>query len=341
MLAAPPLELELFDDLRAVEQPWRALGQCSGNLFGTWDWASLWWDEHGGGRRPVVGLCRDERGSAVAVLPLFLETVGVFRVLRLVGRYSSDELGPVCAPEDRSAAAEALARLLAQAPFEWDVFVGEDMPGEFPWDRVLRGRTLRRGASPVMRLGGRSWDELCQARSRGFREKVRRGERRLHREHRVTWRTTSHLGQLDADLDHLFRLHQARWGSRTSTFAGPDRSLKRRFAAVALERGWLRLRLLELDGRPAAACLNYRFGDAELHYQAGRDPAFDRYGLGFALHTYAIRSAVAEGADRYLLLRGGEAYKLRFADEDPGVVTVGVVKQGAPAEALAAATPAA
>jgi CelD/BcsL family acetyltransferase involved in cellulose biosynthesis len=198
---------------------------------------------------------------------------------------------------------------------------------------VLGARALRRTASPVMHIGGRSWDELCAARSRGFRDKARRGERRLRRDHEVRWRTTGRRGELEADLDHLFRLHGERWGGRATTFAGADRALKRRFAAVALERGWLRLRLLELDGHPAAAFLNYRFGNAELHYQAGRDPAYARYGLGFALHCHAIRSAIAEGAERYLLLRGDEAYKRRFADEDAGVVSVGVVREGAPAEA--------
>jgi CelD/BcsL family acetyltransferase involved in cellulose biosynthesis len=54
-------------------------------------------------------------------------------------------------------------------------------------------------------------------------------------------------------------------------------------------------------------------------YQAGRDPALA--GAGLVLHAHAIRAAQADGLREYRFLRGGEAYKLRFADADRGVRT--------------------
>ena len=60
----------------------------------------------------------------------------------------------------------------------------------------------------------------------------------------------------------------------------------------------------------------------ESNYQAGRDPALDRHSVGLLLHAQAIRETIADGLREYRFLRGGEAYKRRFADLDRGVETI-------------------
>ncbi len=80
--------------------------------------------------------------------------------------------------------------------------------------------------------------------------------------------------RLQDDLTVLFALHRARWGEG-SPFLRFE-AFHREFAAVALERGWLRLWFLELDDRPAAAWYGFRFAGVESYYQAGRDPSAPR-----------------------------------------------------------------
>src|SRR5439155_17070455 len=101
-------------------------------------------------------------------------------------------------------------------------------------------------------------------------------------------------------------------------------SFHREFAQVALDRGWLRLWILELDGRPAAAWYGFRFGGVETYYQSGRDPAADRLAVGFVLLVQTIRAALKDGIREYRFGRGAESYKYRFASEDPGLETVAV-----------------
>ena len=86
---------------------------------------------------------------------------------------------------------------------------------------------------------------------------------------------------LDRDLDALFALHRARWGSTPTDFG--DTPFHRELAREALGRGWLRLWLLELDGRPIAAWHGFQVGAVASYYQAGRDPAFERHSVGFVL----------------------------------------------------------
>ena len=298
--------------LEPPRDEWSRLAQASGNVFGTPEWAETWWRHFGRGRRLLTGGAWDGERLA-AVLPLYVARERPVRVLRFVGHGPGDQLGPVCAAADLPLAADALkeAARLARA----DILLGEQLPGGYAWP----GRVLRRTGSPVLRFEGvGSWDELLAGWSSNLRQRARREPRRLERGHTLVLRGS---GDLDADLDTLFRLHAARWQGG-STFV--DEQFHRDFARISLERGWLRFWLLELDGRPAAAWYGFRYAGAESYYQAGRDPSLDRYSVGFVLLVHTIRAALEDGAREYRFLRGGEGYKYRFTGEDPGLKTVGI-----------------
>src|SRR5207253_37282 len=138
----------------------------------------------------------------------------------------------------------------------------------------------------------------------------------------VEFRLTTDRESLDRDLTTLIELHDARWGETSRAFDPPRDSFHREFAAAALERGWLRLWTLDVDGRPAAAWLGYRMGGAEWYYQAGRDPALEREAVGFVLMAHTVRAALDDGMREYRLLLGGESYKDRLANADHGLETV-------------------
>src|SRR5207302_693016 len=138
--------------------------------------------------------------------------------------------------------------------------------------------------------------------------------------------------------DVLFALHRASRPSGSS-FARPAvEAFHRDFAPLALERGWLRLWFLEVDGTQAGGWYGFRFEGAECYYQLGRDPAFDRLSIGFVLLSHTIRSALEDGQREYRFLRGGESYKYRFADSDPGLETIGLARGARGAAALSAAS---
>ena len=186
----------------------------------------------------------------------------------------------------------------------------------------LGARELQSEPSPVLAIDGMSWDEFLASKSSNFRQQVRRRERKLAEEHDLSFRLADDPARLDADLEVLFRLHEERWGAEGSGALRERRSaFHREFAHIALERGWLRLWLLELGGRPAAAWYGLRFAGRELYYQAGRDPAFERQAVGFVLLAHTVREAMNDGMRVYDFLRGGEGYKDRFTDDDTVVRT--------------------
>jgi len=314
--------LERVDDLESLRGAWSELAERSGSFFATPEWQSLWWKHFGGERELLLTAGWGPDGRLETILPFYVWRTRPLRVVRALGHGPGDELGPIGAPE---AAGPALARWAAGERF--DVLACQQLPGGTPWLHFLPGGTVvARTGSPVLDFEGQSWDEVLAAKSRNFREQVRRRARALERDYDVRYRLVTGADGLDESLDTFFRLHVQRFGpgsiiSRTEAF-------QRDFAAVAAERGWLRLWLLELDDRPAAAWLGFRFASAEFYSQAGRDPAFDSHSVSFVLLAHTIRAALEDGAREYRFLRGDEPYKYRFANADPGLESI-VVARGA------------
>jgi CelD/BcsL family acetyltransferase involved in cellulose biosynthesis len=317
-----PLIVETIGSLDGVRDEWSALATAGGNVFSTWEWASTWWRQRGQDRPLLLYVCRDAGGRLAAILPLYLAARRPVRMARFLGHGPADELGPVCAPADRRAAARALAEAAVRARL--GLLFAELLPGRYPWSDELGGKAVRRDASPAVSLDG--WEPYLARRSANFRQQVRGRERRLARAHALAFRLADDPARLDDDLGLLFRLHEARWGAQSPFLRW--REFHAEFARVALEHGWLRLWFLELDGRPAAAWYGFRFGRVESYYQAGRDLARRDASVGFVLLAHTIREAAGDGMREYRFLRGGEPFKSRFADVDPGLETV-VVTRGA------------
>ncbi len=317
------LRIEPVGELTEIEDAeWDRLAQRCGNLFATREWISTWWAVFGFRGSLMSFICRRPDGSLVALLPMYVSSGGPNRELRFLGHREADLLGPVCAPRDRLAVGEAMRRVLHESRARFDVFVGDDLPEQGGWGSMLGAHRIRRTCSPVLRAGGSNWEAFLATRSANFRQQVRRRERRLAREHALRYRLTKDRSRLDADLDALLSLHEARWDGASRSFAGDRATLHRAFAAKALERGWLRLWIAELDGCPVAAWYGFRYANAEWYYQAGRDRRYDKLSIGFALLAHTVRAALDDGVDEYRLLRGGEPYKLRFANDGAQLETV-------------------
>ena len=308
--------VERVETLEALADEWRSLGrEANSGIFATWEWADAWWRAFGDDYELALHAVRDTKGALVAVLPLCLQQRAGLRIVRFVGHGPGDELGPVHRAEDRATVAAALRRALAG--MLWDLAAFEQLPGSIGWPNLLDERVWRREASPVLRVRD-GWDAFLEGRSANFRQQLRRRERGLA-DAGARFRMAN-ADTLEQDLDSLFRLHDARWDGHDSDFG--DLPFHREVARRALTAGWLRLWLVELGGRAIGAWHGFRVGSIATYYQAGRDPAFERQGIGTVLLAHTIREAMAEGATEYRFGRGAEPFKYRFTDDDPGLETL-------------------
>jgi CelD/BcsL family acetyltransferase involved in cellulose biosynthesis len=311
--------VDLVDGFEPLREDWIRLSATVANVFATPEWNELWWAHYGRGRSLRIAVSR--RGDDVeAIVPLFVWSARPLRVLRLVGHGHGDRLGPICEDDDPATAPRALRGALSALPH--DIFVGDWLAGDRDWARALGGRVLRTTGYPILTLSGRSWDQLLAGTSGRFRKSIRHSRNRLESRYAVRFRSAD-ATTLEPDLDSVFRLHRARFGRhRGCHFCGEYEPFQREFAALALERGWLRLLLLELDGDVVAAEFGFLFQDAYFAYQGGRDPAWNRDSVGFVLEVETVRRTLEEGAAEFRFLGGEEPYKYRFPTEDPRLETV-------------------
>ena len=78
---------------------WNELAARGGNLFSTREWAECWVRHHLDEGDRVHVLVDDEQAPRV-IVPVHVSG-GLVRQVRLLGHGPADQLGPVCAPEDR------------------------------------------------------------------------------------------------------------------------------------------------------------------------------------------------------------------------------------------------
>jgi CelD/BcsL family acetyltransferase involved in cellulose biosynthesis len=321
------LTLHQLPDLAAAREDWERLGPETGSPFSSWEWADAWWRHMSPPGEQTLLAARDGHGRTVAILPLYVRRRGPLRILRFIGHGPADQIMPISLPDDREHAAAALRLALDDGVGRWNVAVLERLPGEQDWPRLLGAPAARREPSPVLEAEGMDFEAWLKSRSKNFRDQIRGRERKLARKHELAFRLTEDPERLDADFDELVRLHQLRFGETSRAFDPPRDTFHREFARAALDRGFLRLWTLELDGRAAAAWLGYRMGGTEWYYQSGRDPDLERESVGFVLMAHTIRAALDDGMSAYRLLLGDESYKDRFANADHGLDTI-VVSRG-------------
>jgi CelD/BcsL family acetyltransferase involved in cellulose biosynthesis len=324
-------------DANAHRGEWSALAQRARNVFATPEWLETWRRHFGDGSESLRLASRDPDGRLTAVLPLGVRGRAPLRVARFDGHGTGDQLGPVCAPADAEEVAGALRRAFDAGELPFELLLAERVSAPEDWAGRLGVAALRTESSPVLRTEAATWDDYLATKSSNFRGQLRTKERKLARSHRLEYRLADDPNRLQADLDVLFDLHARRWaGVDSIAYSRPRMGFHRDFAELALERGWLRLWLMELDGKPVAAWQGFRYAGAECFYQSGRDLEWDRASVGLVLLAHTIRAAIEDGVREYRLLRGGEGYKYRFATEDPGLQTF-AVPRGPAARAAAAA----
>jgi CelD/BcsL family acetyltransferase involved in cellulose biosynthesis len=325
------IEVEPADPLATT---WNRLALRSGNVFSTYEWASLWRHHFHRDRPYGTVTVRWNGPDPLAIVPLVGSSLGPLQVVRLAGHGLADELGPVCDPADLPRVAPHVLAAVRTFQPDADLFLGDAMPGRIGWDEQARARVLAREASPVLRIAGRTWDQYLADRGRRFRKHVGVLERRVMRLPGAMMRRVEGADELPSALDALFALHRARWGP-WSRFARAE-AFHRAFAAAALGHGWLRLWLLEIGGQSVAASYGFRFGSVSCVYQYGRDRDWDRYSVGSVLVASTIRAAMEEGAGEFRHLRGDEPYKRRFADDDDTTLMIGLPLSGLGSGGLAA-----
>lgn len=334
--APAPWRVELVDEpegFEALRSEWDALLAASSadEVFLTWEWLHTWWRHLGrrdGRRLALVAVRRD--GELAALAPWALGPSRAWhplpgRSLQLLGTgaVGSDYLDVAFRSGCEERAAAALAGWLAD---RGEVVELEQLARRRSSARRVARRLQDWGWTAVERpgdvcpyaeLAGATWEGYLASLGSSHRQNVRRRLRKLHRAFDVELRRAETEDEAGKAFEVLLELHRRRWRGRGGSDALDDRAIvafHRDVTRLVARRGWLRLYVLHLDGRPAAALYGFLYRGRFLFYQSGFDPDFARWSVGLVMMGLSIRDAIADGAREYDLLHGDESYKHRWAN---------------------------
>jgi CelD/BcsL family acetyltransferase involved in cellulose biosynthesis len=314
----------------ALREEWdELLGDSDGaGVFLTWEWLHGWWTHLAADRELLLLAVRAGR-QLVALAPLASRPAALLaspplRCIELLGSGTagSDHLDVIarrgCAQEAARALAGALSRagrLIVLARIRGGPSAARVLAAELEelgWHGERRSTEVCPFA--VRPAGG--FAEYLAGRGAEHRYAFRRKLRALRRRHAVRLDAVRDEAGRPAALQILVDLHRKRWHGRghSEAFDGVGQlAFHEEFSMLALARGWLRLFVLRLDGRPAAALYGFRHGRVFSFFQSGFDPAFAKESVGLVTMGLAIQAAFDEGADEFDLLHGDEPYKLHWA----------------------------
>ena len=231
----------------------------------------------------------------------------------------TDQLDILVDPDHAPSVGAALAARLGGNHGLWDRWSAEESPPDsavlaLPDPPGWRSVIAPQSACPVLALPpgelrralpSRQWRKWQMARHRADR--------------RGCTITASTPATLAEDLDHLFRLHGARWRSRGEPGVLDDPAVRRFHDAAApalLAAGLLRLQVVRLEGAVAAVYYGFARATRAYAYLGGFDPAFGYESPGTLAIGAAIEAAQADGATSFDFLRGQEAYKYGWGAVD-------------------------
>jgi CelD/BcsL family acetyltransferase involved in cellulose biosynthesis len=281
----------------------------------TLDWLTAFWSHYGAGKRLRV-LAVYDRSQVLGILPLAVWTAHrsePFKSLTFPLDYWGETYGPI-GPEPAATLAAGLAHI-RHTPRDWhflelawvDALVDEGCTSRALDAAGFRAVCDRVDENAVVDLTAfDSWNAYCAAHGSKWRNDVKRQEKKLERQGRVTYLRCRRAGAQGAELEPRWDLYQACeaiskacWQGRapggTMLTKEADRGFFRECFQLAANHGGVDLDLLFVDEEPAAFSYSYYYRGRVTQIKTGFDPRFAREGAGAVLQARTIAESLARG----------------------------------------------
>jgi len=297
-----------FTDLQSQ---WQELAEATplATPFQSWEWHSTWFRFFGKSKAPYL-LAAYEGSDLIGLHPLARKR-RAWTVLRSSGVGPSDYLQPLSRPGYERQVEEAFSEHLSTQT-QASLVDLHQLRDDLSQLTLANEVALEQGTCLVLDLP-KTYDEYLATLGKSLRYDVRKLDKSLFAQGRakVKMVTEENLGQ---GLDILFEQHKKRWRKRglPGAFLGKTQDFHHAWGRMAVQKGWLQLGILSLDGNPIGAIYGMAMGPTVFFYQAGFDPEHKSVSPGTLLVASLIRQAIEDGREHFDFLRGDEPYKRRW-----------------------------
>ena len=335
-------EVSGLDGLRRLAPEWNRLVEEASvrDFFQTWEWVESWLEAFCEPERVVALLVRD--GSRlVAALPILgLLSRRWWSGSRLCA--SANKQTPQSGLLHTGPAGEAVRAVLGHlrstrrrvsltfpsCPAGSPVFQGLiETADELEWGVTTR---LMRN-SPRLRITT-DWASYLGTRPKHVRKEWQRKRRRLEEAGQVEFVVVSGEDVARA-MDEVMEIERHSWKENRRTSFAAEQGLARFYGTLArrcAERGWLRLHLLRIDGRPAAFTFAVSYAGELLALKTSYDSRLRSASPGIVLMLRVMEQAFSEGMTAFNLLGDASRWKSEITDDCVEIDDVCLFTRGIP-----------
>lgn len=324
-------------EMEALSGEWNSLLDKSASHvpFLRNDYLTSWFRNLGGGEWDsgelfTVTASGDDH-SLVGIAPMFFtRNLDGKPALMLLGSIEiSDYLDVIASKDDLEPFIDGLLDFLERGDVPgWELLDWYNLLDSSPTLPALEKAANRRGCKyqlqplqhcPFIPLPN-DWETYLGGIDKKQRHEIRRKLRRADAsEAPVNWYIVEDENSLDDEIDTLFALMET--DPEKKQFLTPKMRLQmREIIHNAFRNGWLQLAVTTVDGKKAAAYLNFDYENRIWVYNSGFDPEYRDLSLGWVLLSYLIQWSIEHGREEFDFMRGDELYKYRFGGIDRRVV---------------------
>ena len=281
-------------------------------------WLEVWWHEFGGLSEPYLCAVR-QNGAIIGLAPLAINGQEAF----LIGSADvCDFLDFVISPGNEDTFFSALLDHLRQKGIR-HLDLGSVRPDSKAFNYlvpVATGLGLEvhceiEDVSLEMDLP-QTWDEYLGHLKGKQRHEVRRKLRRLFETDGAKYRTVEDPGDVTDAMDLFLGLFQKSRQDKEDFLTPRRESFFRALAEGMARVNLLRLGILEIDQKPAAAIMCFDYNDTIYLYNSGYDPQYSFLSVGLISKILCIKDSTERGKKKFDFLKGAEVYKYRLGGKE-------------------------
>jgi CelD/BcsL family acetyltransferase involved in cellulose biosynthesis len=205
---------------------------------------------------------------------------------------------------------QAVWEYLRRRPRPWRLIEFERFPTGFPADQALLRAARESGHPAGVWLGGISpylplrgtWEGYLASLKPKFRSNMRNRLKRLQGMGAIEYEVVTAAGECAAALNDAFAIEASGWKGEEKSAIASDAALEdfyTKWAALAAERGWLRLWFLKIGGRRVAFEYDVEYKGVLYCMKIGYDPALHPYSAGQILKAAVLARAFEQGLREY------------------------------------------
>jgi CelD/BcsL family acetyltransferase involved in cellulose biosynthesis len=162
-----------------------------------------------------------------------------------------------------------------------------------------------------------TWEDYLGSLNKKDRHELRRKIRRCFESGAaVDFEVLTEQADVVAAMDDFLELHTRSRQDKTDFMTPEMETFFRRMASTMSAEGLIRLFMLRVNSRPAAAVLCFDAGSHLYLYNSGYDPEFSNLSVGLVSKALALRWAIEHGMSGIDFLRGDEPYKYDMGARD-------------------------